>query len=302
MNLLKIFISYSHKDESVKEELVNNLSSLKEEGLITIWEDRQILPSQKWNDEIGSHLETSDIAIFLVSPDFLSSKYINEIEVPNVLKKYNDGKIEVIPIIIRECDFGSRLELSQFQALPKDTRPIDLWDNRNEVWRNTINSLGKMVARIQGIDHQPGLSYFNLEAEKTKLVFLYNAQEAASKELKKQFFPLTMTNDVQLFDIHEDVRSGDKVEAVKKACKEADYILCYVTPDFWQSCYFYLNPYLTSANTQKVIPLKIKKTFYEDTPLSRLRSYPSDGRWASDWNSLNDAFVDIVNNMRNLLK
>ncbi len=47
-----VFISYSHKDEEWKDKLVDHLGVLQEEGLLKIWEDRQIEGGDDWFPEI----------------------------------------------------------------------------------------------------------------------------------------------------------------------------------------------------------------------------------------------------------
>jgi len=296
MSVPKIFISYSHRDESVKDELVQQLTLLKNNGTITIWEDRQILPSQRWDEKIEKHLESSSIAIFLISPDFLSSTYINQYEIPNILAKEKKGEILVVPIIIRECSFGERVNLSQFQAIPKDAKPITLWDNRNEAWRNILTNLKNILLKLDGNENQEALPV-ELSVEHTKLVILYDQQDRTEwQALKKHFFVLTITQDIEFFDIHEDINSGNKEESIKKACIDAHYILCFITPNFWRSCYFQLKPYLCSGRTNQVIPLKIENTAaFAKTPLNLLKSYPSDDRFVSDWDNSNDGYADIGN-------
>ena len=71
----KVFISYCHEDEVFKNELEKHLSSLQRQGLIDIWHDRCINPGDEWKDVIDENLNTSDIILFLVSSDFLSSNY-----------------------------------------------------------------------------------------------------------------------------------------------------------------------------------------------------------------------------------
>jgi len=301
MSTPKIFISYSHRDEQVKDELVTQLTPLKERGVISMWDDRKIIASQRWDKEIAAQLETATVAILLISPDFLSSSYINDYEVPNVLTKEQQGELQIIPIIIRESTFGQRADLSQFQALPKDARPINLWNNRNEAWRNIMQNVNSMIGVKNNI-HSNDPVLFNEPSPTTKLVVLYDQNDReAWQALKKHFFVLTLTTDMEVFDIHHDITSGNKDELITKACAEASYILCFVTPDFWQSCYHRISPYLNSGKTDKIIPLKIKKTSaYGDTPLSLLRSYPSDDRFVSDWEDANDGYSDIVDGVRGL--
>ncbi|HDL8471868.1 TPA: toll/interleukin-1 receptor domain-containing protein, partial [Yersinia enterocolitica] len=58
---IKVFISYSHKDEEFKESLVEHLSALKRNSTINSWDDRKILAGQDWKDEISENLKESEI-------------------------------------------------------------------------------------------------------------------------------------------------------------------------------------------------------------------------------------------------
>lgn len=49
----KIFISYAHKDEKYKEELVEHMSGLRRAGIISEWNDRKIVPGQNWSEQIS---------------------------------------------------------------------------------------------------------------------------------------------------------------------------------------------------------------------------------------------------------
>lgn len=40
--MAKLFFSYSHKDEDLRDELEVHLSALKREGIIELWHDRRI--------------------------------------------------------------------------------------------------------------------------------------------------------------------------------------------------------------------------------------------------------------------
>jgi hypothetical protein len=66
---IKLFFSYSHKDEALRNELVNHLHILTRQGMISSWHDRKILPGDEWNRHIHIHLETADIILLLISAD-----------------------------------------------------------------------------------------------------------------------------------------------------------------------------------------------------------------------------------------
>ena len=83
----KIFISYAHKDEEWKDRLVKQLKVLELEGFCDIWDDRQIRVGDDWKPGIETALKEADIAILMVSADFLVSNFIRTEEVPRILER-----------------------------------------------------------------------------------------------------------------------------------------------------------------------------------------------------------------------
>ncbi len=81
--------------------------------MITIWHDNEILPGDKWYEDISRNLNESDILLYLVSTSSLASKNYNK-ELGEALSE----KIKVIPIILEDCDWQNH-QLSDVQALPE---------------------------------------------------------------------------------------------------------------------------------------------------------------------------------------
>src|SRR4051794_30257106 len=80
LHMATLFLSYSHADEALRDELAKHLSTLRREGLIRTWYDREMLPGSHIDAEISRNLEEADIALMLVSADFLNSDYCSSIE------------------------------------------------------------------------------------------------------------------------------------------------------------------------------------------------------------------------------
>lgn len=129
----KVFISYSHKDDSHKNKFITHLSSLVRNEEIEIWHDRKILPSQDWSKEISEKLESSDIVICLISADFIASTYCYGKELSRSLELQEEGKLKCICIILKPCDWHD-LPLSKFQCIPEDGKPITKWSNQDSAW------------------------------------------------------------------------------------------------------------------------------------------------------------------------
>src|SRR5215211_7860315 len=88
---LKVFCSYSHRDERLLERLRSHLNPLERNGSVLWWHDRKISAGSEWHAEIGGQLEAAHIILLLVSADFLSSDYIHDQELRRALEKHAAG-------------------------------------------------------------------------------------------------------------------------------------------------------------------------------------------------------------------
>jgi tetratricopeptide (TPR) repeat protein len=120
----KVFISYSHKDEEWMQKLKTMLHPLISKGKIIPWDDSNIKTGQKWHEEIISALETTKIAVMLVSDNFLASEYITNIELPILLEAAEKGECTICLIPISHCLF-KEYGLDKYQAAHDINRPLD---------------------------------------------------------------------------------------------------------------------------------------------------------------------------------
>ena len=123
MTACKIFISYSHVDEWLKDELVSHFGALKRNGLVDVWHDRKIPPGGILDDEIDARLKISDLCLFLISADFINSDYCVKREYKEAVARRAAGDAEIVPIIVRPCDWDVE-GLRRFKALPDDAVPV----------------------------------------------------------------------------------------------------------------------------------------------------------------------------------
>ena len=150
MDTVKIFYSYSHKDEVLREELEKHLSILKTQGFAIDWHDRKITAGKEWAKEIDSNLNDSDIILLLISADFMVSEYCNTIEVKRAMERHLLGEARVIPVIIREV-YWQNAPFGQFQALPKDGKPVisKYWNNLDEAFTDITKGILEVIEELR---------------------------------------------------------------------------------------------------------------------------------------------------------
>jgi hypothetical protein len=141
---VKIFCSYSHKDERFRDQLETQISPLRRNGLIQLWHDGKVYPGQSWEDAIHENLLSSDLILFLISPNFFSSDYCYEKELHMALKLHRQGKQHIIPIILSPVSWKSSI-LRNLQVLPLKGKPIIKWRPREDGWQNVVEGIAAAI-------------------------------------------------------------------------------------------------------------------------------------------------------------
>lgn len=121
----KVFISYSHADEKWKNMLQSHLDILDNQDVVEVWDDRQIKPGDDWLNEISLALDSSCIAIMLVSRHFLTSDFIKRKEIPALLKRRQDNGLKIFPLIVSHCPWQIVDWLQAMQGMTKDNLPLE---------------------------------------------------------------------------------------------------------------------------------------------------------------------------------
>ena len=142
----QVFISYSHKDEEWKDLLQDQLAVLEMEGLLSVWEDRQIDLGDDWYPEIEKALNEADVAILLISAHFLSSKFIKSEEIPRLLQRREQEGIRVIPLILKPCPWRKVSWLSAMQGSTRDNVELSgLSEHKQDAY------LSKLAERVHDL-------------------------------------------------------------------------------------------------------------------------------------------------------
>lgn len=120
----KIFISYSHKDIEYLKRLQTHLVPFEYDNKIEFWDDTRINSGNQWRAEIDKAIQETVVAILLITPDFLASRFITENELTPLIDACQAGKAKLIPVIIKHSVFLNLEKLCQFQSINDPNEPL----------------------------------------------------------------------------------------------------------------------------------------------------------------------------------
>lgn len=176
----KVFVSYSHIDEIWKDQIIEAFTGIFQEKDIIIWEDRQIAAGAHWEQEINQAIIKANIAVLLISENFLQSSFITQKEVPTILHRFKEEGLRIIPIILSDCQWQEIPWLKKVQVLPTDGVPLDQFTTaRAEVLQKNISKI-KILSQQHKVDFKKKLIRYletvKEDAERIPSYFPHNAK------------------------------------------------------------------------------------------------------------------------------
>src|SRR5579884_3629532 len=153
--IIEIFICYAREDEALRQGLEKHLRALRRQGVIDLWHDRNISAGTEWEREIDRHLNTAQVILLLISPDFMNSDYCYGKEMKRAMERHERGEARVIPVILRPV-YWQKAPFGKLQALPTDEIPVtsSWWNSQDEAFfdvaegiRTAIEELEELIAK-----------------------------------------------------------------------------------------------------------------------------------------------------------
>jgi TIR domain len=121
----RVFLSYSHTDRQWADRLLIHLRAIADE--VEVWSDSEIQPGVDWDTAIAQAISTADVAILLVSADYLASEFIAKQELPALLESSERGRTLVLAVMLSPVfldPLDPSVPVLRFQFVNDPHRPI----------------------------------------------------------------------------------------------------------------------------------------------------------------------------------
>jgi hypothetical protein len=145
---VKVFFSYAHEDEALRDKLEKHLGLLKRQRLIEAWHDRRIVAGGRWATEIDTHLDAAHLILLLISADFIASDYCYGVEFGRALERHEAGQAHIIPVLLSAADWESA-PFASFNALPTNALPVKSWADADEAFADIARGIRAAVERMR---------------------------------------------------------------------------------------------------------------------------------------------------------
>ena len=145
---LNIFCCYARKDRELLEQLLTHLAPLQRQHLITIWSDQDLNAGVEWEKELHARLESADIILLLISPDFMSSDYCYSTEMGRAITRHDQGSAHVVPLLLRPT-LWKTAPFAKLQMRPSNARPVTSWLNSDEAFNDIAEGIYQVILQSQ---------------------------------------------------------------------------------------------------------------------------------------------------------
>lgn len=132
-----------------------------------------------------------------------------------------------------------------------------------------------------------------------------SGDEHSFASFRSHFSPFERNGRIRLWARGMAVAGSDLNRQVEEELAGADILLLFVSPVYLSSetTIYETNRALQRAdrNEARVIPILLRPAAWEQTPLGKLQALPRDGRAISTWRNRDEAFVDVIQALSNVL-
>jgi photosystem II stability/assembly factor-like uncharacterized protein len=158
-DLVRVFVSYAREDRrwldpDYRFGLIPFLMESLRRHRVVFWFDKELKPGDEFGRLILSQIEESQIALLIVSQNFLNSEFIENREMPRIAERARLGQMIVVPVLVEPCDWSEYPFLADRQMVPSS--PLIEYTESEPQWAKVrFQILDGLKAQLKRIREAP---------------------------------------------------------------------------------------------------------------------------------------------------
>ena len=158
-DLVRVFVSYAREDRrwldpDYRFSLIPFLMESLRRHRVVFWFDKELKPGDEFGRLILSQIEQSQIALLIVSQNFLNSEFIENREMPRIAERARLGQMIVVPVLVEPCDWSEYPFLDDRQMVPSS--PLIEYTESEPQWAKVrFQILDGLKAQLKRIREAP---------------------------------------------------------------------------------------------------------------------------------------------------
>lgn len=149
METVKIFISYAKDDYNLMSAVefccnqIRQIDFVGKKYNVNVWSDHHLIPGERWKVQIEQRIKDADVILFLLSPNFVKSDFIQNIEIPLAIKRWRESDIGILGIYMDDCDFN-HLPIKKIQLVPSNAgrlKAVSTWSKDKQCWASVKDGI-----------------------------------------------------------------------------------------------------------------------------------------------------------------
>lgn len=182
-NNSNVFICYARKDQDKSDwlgRLETHLKAYSMDGALDYWDDRRLkdTPGANWRTAIENAIERCEVAILLIGPAFFASQFVQEVELPRLLRLAVARGCRIMPLITGY----SRYENSELEPLfsfnPASKPLIEMTYAEQE---KTLSEFSYLVAKAVSAMGEPPADRGRVESDLMSVISRMGIVDGAAR-------------------------------------------------------------------------------------------------------------------------
>lgn len=145
---VRIAVFYARPNERHREKFHEAIADIVRHG-VQYFDDRDIAPGQSWKQHIFDNLDSADIVVLLLTPEFVASRFCIEEEVPRALKRHAMGACRIFPVKVASFYLVDESPLREIQWFPSEKPVAERGQAAGKAWVEVAKELHRTIKRIK---------------------------------------------------------------------------------------------------------------------------------------------------------